>query len=124
MRPAGPPPGSTNAQADAVYARPPALDDTLSSSRQAADIDTRIADLNRRIEQLSDYIDHATIGSGEGSIDVDQYARLLSLHGQLTSRFGRLLRDKQQIAPDEANPLQQAILDALGQAGEILGVVL
>ena len=142
--PVGPPPGSTNAQPGAVYAGPPpAPDDTLSSPGQAADIDARIADLNHRIEQLSHYIDDVQPraktppGSGIGPpdctggsesrpycIDLDQYTRLLSLHGQLTSRFGRLLRDKQQIAPDEVNPLQQAILDALDQAGDILGVKL
>ena len=87
-------------------------------------LDTRIADLNRRIEQLSAYIDHVTVGPEDGDIDVDQYARLLSLHGQLTSRLGRLLRDKQQISPEDDSLLQQAINNALDQASEILGVQL
>jgi hypothetical protein len=111
----GAPPGNTNAQTHGAYTQPP---DT------SVDLDARIADLNRRIEQLSTYIDHATIGPNDGDIDVDQYARLLSLHGQLTSRLGRLLRDKQQISPEDDSLLQQAINNALDQASEILGVQL
>jgi len=111
----GAPPGNTNAQTHGVYSDVPSTD---------VDIDTRIADLNRRIEQLSAYIDTVTIGTGDRDIDVDQYARLLSLHGQLTSRLGRLLRDRQQICPEDDSLLQQAINDALDQASEILGVKL
>ena len=88
------------------------------------DIDTRIADLNRRIEQLSRYIDEVQIGPPPDGIDVDQYARLLSLHGQLTSRIGRLLRDKQTIAPEDDSWLQACFNDALDQASQILGVAL
>ena len=111
----GAPPGNTNAQTHGAFTQPP---DT------SVDLDARIADLNRRIEQLSAYIDHVTVGSEDGDIDVDQYARLLSLHGQLTSRLGRLLRDKQQISPEDDSLLQQAINQALDQASEILGVQL
>ncbi|MFN2230461.1 MAG: hypothetical protein ACK2VA_11880 [Anaerolineae bacterium] len=49
---------------------------------------------------------------------------MLALHGQLTSRLGRLLRDKQQIAPEEDNIVQLALYDALDQASGILGVKL
>ena len=119
----GAPPGNTNAQTHGVYARSPS-GDTQPPDPPPVDLDTRIADLNRRIEQLSAYIDHVTVGPEDGDIDVDQYARLLSLHGQLTSRLGRLLRDKQQISPEDDSLLQQAINNALDQASEILGVQL
>jgi hypothetical protein len=111
----GAPPGNHNAETHGVYSNP--LDPSV-------DIDTRIADLNRRIEQLSAYIDAAQIGTCDDCIDVDQYTRLLALHGQLTSRLGRLLRDKQIVAPEENNLLALAINDALDQASDILGVKL
>jgi len=128
--PVGPPEGNKNAQSHGVYRRSRPGDSTPRPPDNV-DIDVRIADLNQRIEQLSSYIDAAivdphqgTIGQGEGSLDVDQYTRLLSLHGQLTSRLGRLLRDKQQISPEETNLFQQAINLALDQASDILGVPL
>jgi len=112
----GPPQGNTNAQTHGVYNQ---------TCDPPVDLDTRIADLNRRIEQLSAYIDQATIGSSDdGGIDVDQYARLLSLHGQLTSRLGRLLRDRAVISPEDDSFLQSCINEALDQASEILGVAL
>jgi hypothetical protein len=104
----------TNAQTHGVYTSP--LDTPV-------DLDARINDLNRRIEQLSHYIDQAPIGGTDG-LDVDQYARLLSLHGQLTSRLGRLLRDRAQMSPEDDSFLQGCINEALDQVSEILGVKL
>jgi hypothetical protein len=128
-RPAGAPPGSRNAQKH---------DESRASGQQngsghrdgsSVDLDTRIADLNRRIEQLSHYLDGVQIGPGGDAdedrwIDVDRYIRLLALHGQLTSRLGRLLRDKHQIAPKEESIVQLALYDALDQASETFGVKL
>jgi hypothetical protein len=102
------------------------------------DLDVRIADLDHRIEQLSRYIDQLQVGprkargSGAGGpetgpgicVDVNQYARLLSVYGQLASRLGRLLRDKQQIAPEDESWLQLCFDEALDQTSEILGVKL
>ena len=134
------PPGSPKGEAHGVDARTGegnARRDEYDTGRGGCDtrpyivdIDTRIADLNRRIEQLSRYIDEVQIGpppdgdDGNRYIDLDQYARLLSLHGQLTSRIGRLLRDKQTIAPEDDSWLQACFNDALDQASQILGVAL
>jgi hypothetical protein len=124
----GAPPGNHNAETHGVYRRSPA-GDSQPPNGPPADLDARISDLNRRIQQLSDYIDRAQIGTAQDgdctdTIDVDQYARLLSLHGQLTSRLGRLLRDRQQISPDENSFLQECINEALDQVSDILGVKL
>jgi len=125
--PVGAPPGNTNAQTHGAYTRP--LD-------PAADLDARISDLNHRIEQLSAFIDRASLTtSNDGdsddaqrtasnAIDLDQYTRLLSLHGQLTSRLGRLMRDRQTISPEDNSFLQECINEALDEVSEILGVKL
>ena len=87
------------------------------------DLDARIRDLNRRIERLSQYIDEAELGDGtQGTITVDGYAKLANIHGQLTSRPGRLLRDKQQLDGGSGAELAQAIGDALDMASQVLGV--
>ena len=87
------------------------------------DLDARIADLDRRIQRLSEYIDQAAMGNGEeGTITVADYTRLVSLHGQLCSRIGRLLRDQQQLGGGDVSEMQAAIDQALTQAGEVLGV--
>jgi len=119
--PVGAPPGNTNAQTHGAYTRP--LD-------PAADLDARISDLNHRIEQLSAFIDRASLrtsddgDSDDSAIDLDQYTRLLSLHGQLTSRLGRLMRDRQTISPEDNSFLQECINEALDEVSEILGVKL
>ena len=115
----GAPPGNTNAQTHGAYSNP--LD-------PAADLDARISDLNHRIQQLSDFIDRANLATpGDGDpdgIDLDQYTRLLSLHGQLTSRLGRLMRDRASISPEDNSFLQECINEALDEVSEILGVKL
>ena len=137
-RPAGPPPGSRNAVQHGAHSGSSAHESGGSNrpnegpvhqDGSSVDLNIRIADLNRRIEQLSHYLDGAQIGPGgdadeDQCISLNQYARLLALHGQLTSRLGRLLRDKQQIAPEEDNIVQLALYDALDQASGILGVKL
>lgn len=87
------------------------------------DLDERIRDLNRRIHRLSQYIDDAELGDGENdTITVTDYAKLANIHGQLTSRLGRLLRDKQQLDGGSGAELEQAIGDALDMASTVLGV--
>ena len=88
------------------------------------DLAWRIADLDRRIQHLSDYIDDVTIGDEKGDISVNAYTKLVSLHGQLSSRLGRLMRDRQQLEGGEESELDRAIDDALDMASEILGVEL
>jgi hypothetical protein len=91
---------------------------------QPIDLEARIADLDRRIGRLSEYIDDAKIGSGDGdgTITVQDYARLVSLHGTLCSRLGRLLRDQQSLGGGDASEMQAAIEQALEIAGQVLGV--
>ena len=111
----GAPPGNTNAETHGAYSD--------RGSTDAVDLDARIRDLNRRIERLSQYIDEAELGDGtQGTITVDGYAKLANIHGQLTSRLGRLLRDKQQLDGGSGAELAQAIGDALDMASQVLGV--
>jgi PAS domain-containing protein len=94
-----------------------------SRHHDPVDLDERIRDLNQRIERLSQYMDEADIGNGEDdTITVSDYAKLANIHGQLTSRLGRLLRDQQQLQGSGSAELEQAIGDALDLAGEVLGV--
>jgi hypothetical protein len=113
---AGAPPGNRNAETHGAFANPLA---------PTANLDARISDLNRKINNLSAYIDRVQIGDGSSdSVDVDQYTRLLALHGQLTSRLGRLLRDRQQLSPEDNSFLQDCINEALDEVSELLGVKL
>jgi hypothetical protein len=81
----------------------------MADNGPPADLDARIADLDRRIKDLSDYID----AHSAEDLDPLEYVKLLGLHGQLTSRLGRLLRDRQTVAGAEDDRLQAAIDDAL-----------
>jgi len=112
----GPPRGNANAITHGAY---------RDEKPAAVDLQARIADLDRRIERLSRYIDQAEVGDGEGgTITVGDYTRLVSLHGQLTSRIGRLLRDQQQLGGGDISEMQAAIDQALTQAGQVLGIEL
>lgn len=106
----GAPKGNQNARTHGAYAGQQAV--------QIADIDTTIADLQRRYNQLSAYIDLKM-----PDLDADQYVRLTALQGQLASRLGRLIRDHQQTGED-AGDLQQAIADALDQLSAEWGIEL
>ena len=115
-RPPGAPAGNKNAEKHGTYSDP--LDDAVS-------LDARILDLNRRITRLSRYLDELELGDGnEGTITVKDYATLAALHGQLTSRLGRLLRDQQYIDEEDGSELDQALDQALTVAGETLGITL
>jgi hypothetical protein len=109
-KPIGAPTGNKNAQTHGTYSDP---------VPEQADIDERIADLNHRIQTLSAYIDDNTPG-----LDLESTIKLLTLHGQLNSRLGRLMRDRQILVGEDAGELQQAIEEALAIAGDILGVEL
>ncbi|MBN1640377.1 MAG: hypothetical protein JXA09_04005 [Anaerolineae bacterium] len=87
---------------------------------RGVDLETRIADLDRRIARLSAYIDR--ISPDDPDITLQDYTRLLALHGQLTSRLGRLARDQQQLQAGQNADLAEAMDEALDLAGEILGI--
>ena len=71
-----------------------------------------------RIEQLSCYIDT------RADLEPGELVKLLSLHGQLTSRIGRLLRDRQRVSGDGADELAQAVDAALDDLGQKWGIEL
>ena len=89
-----------------------------------ADLDALIEDLERRVAGLSGYIDdHAELSPS-------QLLALLRLQGELTSRIGRLLRDRARLARDlaaagrEQEELDRAINEALDAASAMLGAAL
>ena len=81
------------------------------------DLDARIADLDRRIMALSAYIDqHAE------DLDAGTYIRILSLYGELTSRLGRLMRDRHQMGGGSQDEVSEAISQGLEQLSLELGI--
>ena len=101
----GAPAGNQNARKHGAYG---------DAGDLPADLDARIRDLDRRIEELSAYID------GREDLASEEYIRLLNLFGLLTSRLGRLMRDREQLGGEGG--LGEAIEDALAVASEVLGV--
>jgi hypothetical protein len=68
----------------------------------------RIDDLATRIDRLSAYID-----AHFDELEPDQIKALMALHGQLSSRLGRLKRDQRQLTGDEGAELADAIHQSL-----------
>jgi hypothetical protein len=83
------------------------------------DLDERIAGLNRRIERLGYLIDSL---DREGDVSLAEYTKLVDLYGQLCSRLGRLLRDRQQLLGSGGDELEQAIEEALDAVSKDLRV--
>jgi ribosomal protein S15P/S13E len=81
------------------------------------DLGARIAALNRRIEQLEEHID-----THRHELDPKEFATLVSLQGQLTSRLARLMRDQQQLQGAAADDLQHDLDEALATVSQVLGV--
>ena len=108
--------GNRNAEKHGAYGAP----------APGADLDQIIRDLHRRLTQLSSYIDHGLErdGIGETSLDLSEYARLVSLQGQLSSRLGRLMRDQDRIAGDAADELTRAVNAALDDISVEWGIEL
>jgi ribosomal protein S15P/S13E len=80
-------------------------------------LDARIAALNRRIEQLEEHID-----THRHELDAKEFAALASLQGQLASRLGRLMRDRQHLRGEAADELQHDVDRALEMASQVLGI--
>jgi len=78
-----------------------------------------IADLQRRHQQLSDYIDEHRDEMRPG-----QFITAIDYQGRLANRIGRLLRDRQQLAGDQTDALDEAVAEALAIVGEAWGVAL
>ena len=92
---------------------------TLPGPGQPANLDGIIADLQRRLDQLSQYID-----THRDELELGDFVRVINLQGQLANRIGRLMRDRQQLTGDDAGELSAAIDEALNVVGELLGVEL
>ena len=88
------------------------------SSNETA-LDGVIADLQRRHQQLSDYIDEH-----KDEMRAGQFITAIDYQGRLANRIGRLLRDRQQLVGERADALDEAVAEALAIVGEAWGVAL
>lgn len=105
----GAPVGNENALKHGAYA----------AGESPADLDEAIAELQRRLRQVSAYIDEHF-----AELEPADFGRLSGLQAQMTSRLGRLMRDRQQVAGGDSDELAQAINQALDWLGEEWGVEL
>jgi hypothetical protein len=104
----GAPLGNTNAVTHGAYTNPKPI---------PVDLSARITDLDHRIQQLSDYIDNAPTET-----TVADMTAIIDLHGRLSSRLGRLMRDRQALTSTDADELEIELREALKIASDILGV--
>jgi hypothetical protein len=104
----GAPLGNTNAVTHGAYAHP---------TPPPVDLNARIADLDHRIQQLSDYIDNAPPDT-----TVADMTAIIDLHGRLSSRLGRLMMNRQALTSTDADELEIELRKALEIASDILGV--
>lgn len=105
----GAPAGNENALKHGAY----------SAGSSPADLDEAIAELERRLKQVSAYIDEHFV-----ELEPPDFGRLAALQAQMTSRLGRLMRDRQRVTGDDSDELAQAINQALDWLGEEWGVEL
>lgn len=105
----GAPAGNKNAEKHGAYA----------AGKSPADLDEAITELERRLKQVSAYIDKHF-----AELEPPDFGRLAGLQAQMTSRLGRLMRDRQQVTGDDSDELAQAINQALDWLGEEWGVEL
>ena len=97
----GAPEGNANARKHGVYA----------GVGGPANLTDRVADLNRRIEQLSAYID--TI-SGDPERE-SEWLSCLELHSLLSGRLGRLMRDRERLTSTSDEAMAAALNAALDE---------
>ena len=103
----GAPQGNKNARKHGAYAAP---------IKPIESIDDAVADLQRRLTQLGEYIDV--------SEEREDALRGLSLYGQMVSRYGRLLRDQRALSGGSADSLMEVIGKALDEISTELGIKL
>ena len=105
---------------------PSSVEEALQRPRTGlgARLAARIVELERRVDQLSAYLDQFTVGDGTaGTITIQDYAKLVALHGQLCSRLARLLRDERQLYHIwRQEEIQRATYEALDILSEMWGV--
>jgi hypothetical protein len=99
--------GNKNAETHGAYSLVP-----------GGDLDRRIAELNRKIERLSNYIDEQF----DQLMKDDTLQGLLDAYGRLVSRVGRLERDRQAVTGGGVDVLDADFDKALVIVSEILGM--
>ena len=104
--PIGAPAGNQNAKSHGLY---------TNNGKAPFDLDARITDLDRRVQQLSLHIDNNL-----HSLEADEYNTLFGLQGALTSRLGRLMRDRQQVT-SVIDDLDEAVKEALTITSHLIG---
>ena len=82
----------------------------------APDLDAVTADLLRRLEQLSQYIDEHI-----ADLEAGDLVKLLSVQGQLASRLSRLMKDRAALA-GQVDERTAAIYNALDDLSRRWGV--
>jgi hypothetical protein len=105
----GPPPVSRNARQHGAG--------RLSDG--SPDLPGRTRELDRKIQELSGYIDEK-----RSELEPEDYSDLLALYGQLLSRLGRLMRDQRALSGEAADGISGAIGQALDELSTHLGVEL
>ena len=108
-RPAGAPPGNTNALKHGFY----------SHREGPVTIESVIEDLATKQAALSAYVD-----ANAAELTTEELVTLLRLQGQNASRIGRLLRDQRALSGDAADGLSGAIAQALDELASEWGVPL
>ena len=114
-------PSSTECRSSSVF-RPSSAAGRPSSTEcpsSCPDLDTVIADLQRRHGELVDFID-----AHKDQMRAGQFITAIDYQGRLANRIGRLLRDRQQLAGDQDGALEEAISEALAIVGDAWGVAL
>jgi hypothetical protein len=111
--PACAPPGNQNARTHGFYAR----DAGPPSPHHECNIDQVIADLHRKQQRLSRYIDERMADLPSADL-----ARFLSIHAQNASRLGRLLRDREILTGGWSAEMDGIIQQALTELGQEWGV--
>ena len=111
--------GNDNAKTHGVYAH-----DVGTGGGLPANLDDIIGDLEKRLQALGEYIDVLQSTGDTYWKRWEQVREAIGLQGQLASRIGRLLRDRQQLTGNQDDELQRAIDDALSAVGGILGLEL
>ena len=79
-------------------------------------MDDVIADLQAKIERISDMIDRTE--------EPQEVKALFALYAQSTNRLGRLLRDKRALGGESADSLMEVIGKALDEISTELGIKL
>jgi hypothetical protein len=109
-RPPGAPAGNRNARTHGAYS---------AAEDQAPGTESHIADLDRRIQRLGEYIDDHT-----NELDARTLATLLELHSKMIGRVTRVRRIRKDLTGDRDTALASAINHALDRIGKEYNVEL